>query len=48
MAMRACNPDVLVLNDLGEWESSVHVEDGLVNFRLTLSKSELVAVRWRP
>lgn len=37
--------DVLVLNDFGEWESSVHVEDGLINFRLTLSKSELVAVR---
>jgi hypothetical protein len=42
-----CNADVLVLNDFGEWESSVHVEDGLVNFRLTLSKSELVAVRRR-
>jgi hypothetical protein len=36
--------DILVLNDLGEWESSVYMDGGAPNFRLTLSKSELVAV----
>jgi hypothetical protein len=39
--------DIFVLNDLGEWESSVREDGGIVNFGLTLSKSELVAVSIR-
>jgi hypothetical protein len=36
--------EVYLLNDLGEWISSVVEEDGAVNFGLTVSKSELLAV----